>query len=380
MTQHGSRAHGGDLDLTDLWAVVPAGGAGTRLWPLSRKGAPKFLLDLTDSGRTLLQQTLDRLVPLADHRCLVVTGRAHAAAVARQLPELPVSQVVVEPSPRDSMAAIGLAAALLEATEPDAVMASFAADHVISDAEAFASAVRDAVDAARQGWLVTIGIQPTGPATGFGYIRSGEPIDGTAARRVEEFVEKPSREVAESYLATGAYRWNAGMFVVRPTVLLDLLAGTDPQFAASLRSIAKDPSTLDAVWPTLPKIAIDHAVAEPAAAAGRVACVPGGFGWDDVGDFASLGDLLAALRPGAGAAEPGTGKGPVVLGDEGLVEAVGTTGLVVPASGRTVAVIGLDDVVVVDTPDALLVTTRQRAQEVKSVVSALQASGRGDLT
>ena len=147
MTQHGSAhdsaqdsAHGGGPDLTDLWAVVPAGGAGTRLWPLSRKGAPKFLLDLTGSGRTLLQETLDRLVPLADHRCLVVTGQAHAAAVASQLPELPVSQVVVEPSPRDSMAAIGLAAALLEATEPDAVMASFAADHVISDPEAFATA------------------------------------------------------------------------------------------------------------------------------------------------------------------------------------------------------------------------------------------------
>ncbi len=306
--------------------------------------------------------------------------------MTRQLPDLPPAQVVAEPSPRDSMAAIGLAAALLEASEPEAVMASFAADHVISDAEAFATAVRDAVQAARQGWLVTIGIEPTGPATGFGYIRSGATIDGTAARRVEEFVEKPSREVAETYLATGAYRWNAGMFVVRPTVLLDLLAETDPQFTASLRSIAADPSTLAQVWPTLPKIAIDHAVAEPAAAAGRVACVPGGFGWDDVGDFASLGDLLGALRA-TSAGDEGTGgadavdrqDGLLVLG-EGHVEAVDATGLVVPASGRAVAVIGIQDVVVVDTPDALLVTTRARAQDVKSVVSSLQAAGRAHLT
>lgn len=362
--------------LTDLWSVVPAGGAGTRLWPLSRRRAPKFLLDLTGAGRTLLQSTVDRLGPLAGDRVMVVTGAAHVDAVRAQLPEIAGDQVIAEPTPRDSMAAIGLAAALLEATQPDAVMASFAADHVISDAAGFQRAVTEAVEAARGGWLVTIGIEPTGPATGFGYIRSGAGIDGTAARIVEEFVEKPSREVAQGYLATGAYRWNAGMFVVRPSVLLDLLADTDPAFAGALRGIAADPSTLAQVWETLPKIAIDHAVAEPAAAAGRVACVAGGFGWDDVGDFASLGDLLRDLRTAAGEEPPAV----EVVGDDALVQAVDATGLVVPAAGRTVAVIGLEDVVVVDTPDALLVTTRERAQEVKTVVGSLTADGRADLT
>lgn len=358
--------------LPDLWAVVPAGGAGTRLWPLSRREAPKFLLDLTGSGRTLLQETLDRLQPLAGQRCMVITGAAHAEAVASQLPQVPFEQVVAEPSPRDSMAAIGLGAALLERAHPEAVMASFAADHVISDQDGFATAVSQAAQAAREGWLVTIGIEPTGPATGFGYIRSGDVVPGTCARVVEEFVEKPSHEVAQAYLATGAYRWNAGMFVVRPGVLLDLLAETDAPFAEALRAIAANPASLAAIWPTLPKIAIDHAVAEPAAAAGRVACVAGGFGWDDVGDFSSLGDLLRQLH------SAGT-QSLEVLGDEGLVQAVDASGLVVPAAGRTIAVVGLEDVVVVDTPDALLVTTRARAQEVKTVVGALTEQGRTDL-
>lgn len=353
-----------------FWAVVPAGGAGTRLWPLSRAGAPKFLLDLTGSGRTLLQATLDRLAPMAQERCLVVTGTRHADAVRNQLPEWGEDVVVAEPSPRDSMAAIGLAAALLERRDPDAVMGSFAADHVIEDVDGFSVAVSSAVEAARLGWLVTIGIEPSSPATGFGYIRSGGLVEGTAAEVVEEFVEKPSLEVAQGYLATGAYRWNAGMFVVRPTVLLDLLAETDAEFAAALRGVAAAPETLADVWPTLPRIAIDHAVAEPAAAAGRVACVPGGFDWDDVGDFASLGDLLRASGGGA----------PVeVLGDGDLVRTVDASGLVVPAAGRTVAVVGLDDVVVVDTPDALLVTTRARAQEVKTIVAALSEDGHDEL-
>ncbi|WP_110182713.1 mannose-1-phosphate guanylyltransferase [Nocardioides solisilvae] len=363
--------------LDGFWAVVPAGGAGTRLWPLSRRRAPKFLLDLTGSGRTLLQGTLDRLAPLTGGGALVVTGEAHRDAVLDQLDGLAPDDVVAEPSARDSMAAIGLAAALLERRDPDAVMGSFAADHVITDEDAFADAVGAAHAAARDGWLVTIGIEPTHPATGFGYVRPGDELPGLAARRVVEFVEKPSADVAAGYVDRG-YRWNAGMFVVRPTVLLDLLAEQDAAFAAALRAIAAEPASLAEVWPTLPRIAIDHAVAEPAAAAGRVAVVPGRFGWDDVGDFASLGELLGAGgRPGTADAET---PGVVVLGDRSLVRSVGSTGLVVPAGGRTVAVVGLEDVVVVDTGDAVLVTTRARAQEVKSVVAALQEDGHDELT
>jgi mannose-1-phosphate guanylyltransferase len=355
-------------DLDRLWAVVPAGGAGTRLWPLSRARTPKFLLDLTGGGRTLIQATVDRLAPLVGDRVVVVTGTAHEQAVRRQLPS--VARVLAEPSPRDSMAAIGLAAAELELQDPDALIGSFAADHLITDEESFAASVREAASLAADGWLVTIGIEPSAPSTGFGYIRAGDPMPGFAtARAVREFVEKPDLERAKAYVASGEYRWNAGMFLARASVLLDLLAEQHPDLAAGLRAIAADPSTLEARWPGLTRIAIDHAVAEPAAAAGKVAVVPGPFGWEDVGDFAALATLT-----------PGDDDGVRVVGDEALVVAAGSTGLVMPSAGRTVAVVGLEDVVVVDTGDALLVTTYDKAQDVKAVVDELRRRGRTDLT
>ena len=353
-----------------FWAVIPAGGAGTRLWPLSRATAPKFLHDLTGAGRSLLQATWDRLEPLTDGRVLVVTGVAHRAAVRDQLPDLPEVQLLAEPSPRDSMAAIGWAAALLEAQDPEAILGSFAADHVIDDDAAFRSCVESAVAAAEQGYVVTIGIEPTHAATGFGYIEMGERLGEGPAYAVTQFVEKPDLTTAEKYLATGRFRWNAGMFVVRASLLLDLLAQWHPDLATGLRALAAEPSRLDEVWPGLEKIAIDHAVAEPAADAGQVAVVPGTFGWDDVGDFRSLGGLL-----GDAEGMPGVR----LLGDASLVRATDASGLVVPASGRLVAVVGLEDVVVVDTEDALLVLSRDRAQDVKAVVDALKADGRIDL-
>ncbi len=351
-----------------LWAVVPAGGAGTRLWPLSRAGAPKFLLDLTGSGRTLIQATADRLVPLVGDRIVVVTGAAHEEAVRRQLPD--VAQVIAEPSPRDSMAAIGLAAARLELEDPEALIGSFAADHVITDEEAFAVCVTEAAEVAAQGLLVTIGIEPTYAATGFGYVRGGDAVPGfPTARVVTEFVEKPDAVRAEGYVLSGEYRWNAGMFLVRAATLLDLLAENHPDLASGLRAIAADAATLEQRWPELQKIAIDHAVAEPAAAAGRVAMVPGPFGWEDLGDFTALAAMTPAGQDGLR-----------VLGDEDLVLSRDSSGFVVPAAGRTVAVIGLEDVVVVDTGDALLVTTYARAQDVKSIVEELKRTGRTDLT
>lgn len=349
-----------------LWAVVPAGGAGTRLWPLSRASAPKFLLDLTGTGRTLLQQTCDRLTPVVHDRMMVVTGAAHVEAVRGQI-DLDAARIITEPSPRDSMAAIGLAAALLEVRDPDALMASFAADHVIVDNEAFQTCVREAADVADTGLIVTIGIEPTGPSTAFGYIQAGEKLDGFAtAHSVRSFVEKPDAERAAAYVASGEYRWNAGMFVARASVLLDELALEYPDLAAGLRAIAADPSTLAARWADLTKIAIDHAVAEPAAARGRVAVVPGAFGWDDIGDFASLASILGtdALQ---------------VLGKADQVTAIDATGIVA-TSGRQVCVLGLEDVIVVDTADAVLVASRDHAQRVKDVVAALKASGRDELT
>ncbi|KAK0536596.1 hypothetical protein OC834_001118 [Tilletia horrida] len=359
---------------TDMWCVVPAGGAGTRLWPLSRESYPKFLLDLTGTGRTLLQSTWDRLLPLCGTtRLMVVTGTAHVGGVANQLPDLSHDNLLAEPSPKESMAAIGLAAAVLKRRDPNAVLGSFAADHIISGRDAFEGAVSEAVETAKAGYLVTIGIAPSHPSTGFGYIKLGEKLNlGAApnARRVTEFKEKPDARTASAYLATGQYRWNGGMFVVQAKTLLSLLQQSMPALHDGLEQIAASWDTpqraqvLSDIWPKLDKIAIDHAVAEPAAKAGRVAVVPATFGWDDVGDFSSLADLLPSEKGEA-----------CVLGDARLVVAEQQAGgLIVPAAGRPIACLGVDDVVVVDTPDALLVTTRARSQEVKKIVARCKKS------
>ena len=359
---------------SDFYAVIPAGGAGTRLWPLSRSRSPKFLHDLTGSGRTLIQATIDRLEPLtAERGVLVVTGTAHEAAIRAQAPELGANDVLCEPSPRDSMAAIGLAAAVLRERHGDVILGSFAADHVITDEEGFQQAVREGIVAARAGYVATIGISATRPSVAFGYIHTGASLDLPGApgvRKVQSFTEKPDALTAQRYLATGQYRWNAGMFITKASVLLGHLAKLHPALHDGLVEIARAWDTPERVsvvartWPGLEKIAIDHAVAEPVAAAGGVAVVPATFGWDDVGDFNSL----AALLPSDDEA------GSKVLGDPGQVIRIQSAGsVVVPAANRVVTVLGLDDVIVVDTPDALLVTTRARAQQVKDIIGELRA-------
>ncbi|CAG7844755.1 Mannose-1-phosphate guanylyltransferase 1 [Pseudoclavibacter triregionum] len=360
-------------------AVIPAGGVGSRLWPLSRAAEPKFLHDVTGQGTTLLRGTWDRLLPLcAEDRILVVTGEAHGEEVRRQLPDLRDENVVLEREGRDSSAAIGLAAAILERRMPGAIIGSFAADHLIGNQARFAAAVREAVAAADAGRIVTIGIQPIEPSTAFGYIRAGAParIEGApSARAVEAFVEKPALRTARKYLASGEYLWNAGMFIARASVLLEELAANRPELAAGIAEIADawDTPARDEVtarvWPGLEKIAIDYTVAEPAAAKGALAVIPGFFQWDDVGDFASVSRLLQIEQAAAGE-EPHI----VVMGDPDRVVEVDATGIVVSKTDRVIAVAGLPDVVVVDTPDALLVTTRANAQTVKELVKAIGSS------
>lgn len=363
-----------------FYGVIPAGGVGSRLWPLSRADAPKFLHDLTGSGRTLLRGTWERLAPLAGaDRILVVTGRAHRAAVEEQIPELADHNIVLEAAPRDSTVAIGLAAAILHRREPDVIVGSFAADHVITDEPAFRAAVEQAIEVADAGYVATVGIQPTEPSVGFGYIRCAAELqlaEAPDALVVESFVEKPDLETAQSYLADGGYLWNAGMFVARADVLLDEIGRFDPELREQLDELAAawdDPArrgpAVDRLWPKLRKIAIDYAVAEPAAAAGRLAVVPGRFGWDDVGDFASV----AKLKSG------GRSSDLSILGENARVLADASSGIVVSHSGRIISLIGVRDIVVVDTPDALLVTTTENAQRVKSVVDALKLSGRDDV-
>ncbi len=346
-------------------AVIPAGGVGSRLWPLSRPERPKFLLDLLGEGRTLLQATVDRVQPLADVT-MVVTGVRYADAVMEQLPGVPDADVVAEPSPRDSMAAIALAAALLERRHGPIVMGSFAADQVIRKPAAFDAAVREAVEVARTGKVVTIGIEPTGPSEAFGYIKAGDVI-GETAREVAAFTEKPDAATAAEFLATGSYFWNAGMFVMRTDVLLGHLERLQPSIATGARELAaawdgpRRTEALDQWWPTLTKIAIDHAIAEPVAAEGGVAVVPADLDWNDVGDFDSLAGLLTPRADG------------VIAVDRGDVTAVqDAPGAVVMGGDRPVVVIGIPHAVVVDSGDALLVTTRAAAQLVKNAAGLVE--------
>ncbi|MCZ2403057.1 NTP transferase domain-containing protein [Paenarthrobacter sp. Z7-10] len=364
--------------LARFYAVIPAGGVGTRLWPLSRAAAPKFLHDLTGSGSTLLRATYDRLRPLSGERILVVTGQAHSQAVGRQLPEVADADLILESEPKDSAAAIGLAAAILYQRDPDIIMGSFAADHVISPDTAFRDAVREAIFTAATGKIVTIGIKPTHPSTGFGYVRTGAPLaiaGAPSAHAVVEFVEKPSEEVALAYLASGDYNWNAGMFVAPVALMLKHLSANEPELFAGLTEIAQawdTPARQEVtarIWPTLPKIAIDYAVAEPAADAGDVAVIPGTFSWDDVGDFAAIGRLNSANEV----------DDVTVVGEGARVFTDSASGVVVTDTKRVIALIGIKDVVIVDTPDALLVTTTEHAQRVKSAVDRLKASGDTDV-
>jgi len=357
-----------------LYAVIPAGGSGTRLWPLSRAGNPKFLHPLTGTSASLLQATVARLDGLAvPATTMVVTGVAHAAAVARQLPGVPSENILVEPAPRDSCAAIGLAAAVISERDPTAMMGSFAADQLVADVPAFRAAVRAAAAGAGEGRLMTIGITPTRPETGYGYLRCGGAGDGRV-RDVEEFAEKPSAERAAAYLRSGRYLWNASMFLWRVDVFLAELARQQPDLHAGLRRIAaawhgpRREDRLGEIWPTLPRISVDYAVMEGAAAAGLVGTVPGNFGWNDVGDFHTLGDVLPTDELGNVVLDADDTKGEVIMHDSAGV-------VVVPRSHRLIAAVGLTDIVIVDTDDALLVCPRGRAQEVKAVVDGLKERG-----
>lgn len=396
----------------DFYAIIPAGGTGTRLWPLSREAKPKFLFDLLGSGCTLIQSTFDRLAAIAgmDHVC-ISAGERHVDAVEEQLPEVAPEHIFAEPAPRDSTAAIALATAVLARRHGnDIVVGSFAADHVIRGKVAFVDAVRQAVATARAGYVTTIGIAASRPSTAFGYIHEGESLaarvpDAPDAVLVERFVEKPNAATAQAYLNTGEYRWNAGMFVMCADVLLDHLHRVKPQLARAIDAIAdavieddRDLARMQAeahergenvretvnpddfhahrdeamrkYWQGLEKIAFDYAVAEPLSVEGGVAMIPGDFGWDDIGDFNSVAALLPSVDE----------RNLKILGNTEQVVTLDSAGdIVVPNSERTVALLGVNDMVVVDTPDALLIAPRARSQEVKSMVKTLAESGCDEL-
>lgn len=353
-----------------FWTVIPAGGSGTRLWPLSRSARPKFLLPLLGK-RSLLQETLHRLGPLAPaERAFVVCGPAHAAPVARQLPTLPADHILVEPSPKGSGPAIALAAAIIERIDPDAVMGSFAADHEVGYEDAFVAAVKTAIATAREGWLVTIGLSPTRPETGYGYIqRTSEELCRArtgVAFRAAGFAEKPDQATAEAYVASGDYLWNASMFVWKASTLMAEVERLIPDLAAGVRRIAAawgtpEQDTVAAeVWATLEESTIDQGVMERS---DLIAVVPADLGWSDVGDWHGLGELIAA--------DP---DGNAVRGD--VVQSNTRNSVIWSETGRLIALVGLENIAVVDTEDALLVINRDSAQEVRRIVDQLKAKRR----
>ncbi len=344
-----------------LYPVIIAGGSGTRFWPLSRSSRPKQFLPLTSSS-PLIVETAARLAGLADRRrTYVVCGKAHAGAVRRHLKGLPPKNVLVEPVARNTAPAIALAVAHVAAKDPEGVLVVLPADQHVADVPGFQAALQVAAKAARGGDIVTLGIQPTRPETGYGYIRVGDKRpDG--ARVVQAFVEKPDLETARRYLSSGEYLWNAGIFVFRADVMLEAFARHMPELMPGLekiRAAVGKPSyakTLAKVFPTLPAISIDYAVAERAQ---NIAVVPGSFGWSDVGSFNALPEV-----------RPADARGNVVSGDGAIL--IDSDGCVVLANKRPLAVVGMRDAVVVDAGDAVLVLPKDKSQDVRKVVDALK--------
>jgi mannose-1-phosphate guanylyltransferase len=353
-----------------LHAIIMAGGSGTRFWPKSRRSRPKQLLRLVGEA-TMLQQTVTRIEPLVPHdRIMVITGADQAAATRRQLPDLPETNVIAEPSPRDTAPCVGLAAGIVAQRHPQGTMIVMPADHVIEPAMAFCAAVEAAVSVvdADPTTLVTFGIKPTRPETGYGYIEQGELLErrnGIPVRRVVQFREKPDRATAERFLSAGNFAWNSGIFVWRASTILDALRAHRPALAAGLAPILaslgtpEDARTLEQLFPRLERISIDKAVMEHAANV-RVVEVP--YEWNDVGDWRALASLLA--RDAAGNAL----EGAVVVNDT-------TNSIIISDDGGLVAALGVDDLVIVHSGQATLVARKDQLDKLKSLVEGLRDAG-----
>ena len=353
-----------------LYAVIMAGGAGTRLWPLSRRGQPKQALRLI-GDRTMFQHTVDRLAPLFPMgRIFVVTSAAIADVLRPQVPELPAGNFILEPSGRDSAPAAGLAAIRLLAGDPDAIMVMVTADHYIDDAEQFRAVIAAAGQVAAGGTIVTLGIRPTYPATGYGYVLAGEAqtiVDGFRVYRSAGFTEKPNLETAVRFMEHGRYSWNSGMFIWRADRLMAEYRAQLPDLYASLIGIAAENGTpneqqvLRAEWEGIRRVSIDYGIMEHA---DNVAVIPAELGWSDIGSWASLLDVLE------GDDEGNVFQASVVALDSGKTLIRSESG-----EGRLIAAIGLEDMIVVDTPDVLLVCPRARAEQVREIVRLLEAEG-----
>jgi mannose-1-phosphate guanylyltransferase len=350
-----------------MYAIVMAGGSGTRLWPLSRRKTPKQLLPLTGEV-SLLQQSVARLEPLLQpHDIYVITAESHVHATQRQLPQLPEGNILGEPLARSTAVAAALGAVLAR-RQTDEVAIVLPADHYVADADAFLAAIREAVVTAERGYLVVLGVTPAHPATGYGYVTRGEPLFATGTAAVTAFVEKPDAKTAKGLVAAGAL-WNAGVFVWSGYAFRQALERYQPALTAALDEVAKMPRTpgwqtdARALLEPLPAISIDAGIAEPAAAEGRMAVVALDAGWSDIGSWSALLEALSRQ----------SGKSLVASGEH-LDR--GSKNVLVHGGERLVVTVGLKDVIIVDTPDALLVCARDRAEEIKPILDEIgEATG-----
>ncbi len=351
--------------MKDAFAVVMAGGLGTRFWPLSRRAWPKQFLRLANPEESLLQGTVRRicrLVPL--QQVLVVTSESHADATAQQLPDLPRENILAEPVGRNTAPCVAWAAAHVRRREPTAVMAVLPADPHIGDEAKYLEAIGVALSAAKAGALVTVGVEPTRPETGYGYIEMGE-AHGPGVRRARRFVEKPDRQTAERFLAAGNYLWNSGMFFFRTDVILDEMGRHLPDLHAAMQTFdraaqeGREAETVKQIYGDLPSISIDNGVMEKA---DDILVVPAAFGWHDVGSWTTAWDL-ADKDPKGNAISCRC----IALGVEQCY--------VRAPQEKMVALVGVRDLVIVDTKDALLVMHRDQAQQLRSVIERLQAEG-----
>jgi mannose-1-phosphate guanylyltransferase len=353
-----------------LYAVIMAGGIGSRLWPRSRTASPKQFLDLV-GPYTMLQDTVRRIEPLIPvERILLVVGQEHADTVLEQVPDLSRDNLVLEPQARGTAPCIGLSAMVIQQRDPEAVMGVFPADHQIADAARFREAIAAAAQVARDGHLVTLGIAPYEANTGYGYIQRGPSLGqkhGFEIYQVRCFTEKPDEANAQAFVKSGQYYWNGGIFVWMAATILDEIENHLPRLYEELQAVSEAWRTerrdevLASAWRRVPKTTIDYGIMEKAS---RVATIAVDIGWDDVGNWSNLSDLLE-----------GNEEGNVIRG-RGRTLLLDTADSYVYASAeRLVAAVGLEDFVIVDTPDALLICPKNRAQEVREVVQALEEQG-----
>jgi mannose-1-phosphate guanylyltransferase len=369
--------------------VILAGGSGTRFWPRSRKARAKQVLAL-DGTRTMIQQTVDRLTPLGDPADVwVMTNDLLDDLIAGQLPEVPREHILSEPAARNTAPACALAAFLLEKSEPETVIGVFPSDHVVKNLARFAEVIRAGIALAASGdKIVVLGVPPTRAETGYGYIELGaeaEASQGVAVRRVKRFTEKPDAALAEQFVAAGNYRWNAGIFLWSVRTLANAIREHRPAMAPLLERIAEAHRTSKAefdrvfaeVYPQCENISIDYAVLEPRSAKGEagaeIYCLPGDFEWNDLGCWSALHEHAAGCPPEKVSITN------VFDGDDPLCISIDSTGNYVHAPGKVIALVGVSNLVVVQTKDALLITTRERSQDVGKVVAELKNAGRDDL-